>query len=109
VSVPTYDNLNHAVTLETYSDSDNNGVLTASELRAKLEAKFDERGQVFQTIGHNVANNGAIGNHLTNNFWYNGRSMASTLSMNGSVLSKRRATARPSVRSGSPATRPSSG
>jgi RHS repeat-associated protein len=71
----TYDNLSEVITVETYSDQDLNFVIGSSELRGRSESKFDERGLVYLGIQHNVSNTGVIGNHLTSNFWYNGRRM----------------------------------
>jgi len=73
VRVPTYDNLDHPVIVDTYFDADNNGAVIATELRGRSEAKFDERGEAYQTIRHNVSSAGVVGNRLTTNFWYNGR------------------------------------
>jgi RHS repeat-associated protein len=72
----TYDNLDRTVATETYYDADLDFVIGASELRGKSETKFDDRGQVYQTIRHNVNVSGVIGNRLTSNSWYNARRMS---------------------------------
>jgi RHS repeat-associated protein len=68
----TYDNMNRVTMEETYASSD--FTYTAAELRGKREMKFDEKGQVYQTIVHNVdPSTGAIGNRLTSNQWSSAR------------------------------------
>jgi len=86
----TYDNLGAVVTTEIYSDGDQNFVIGASELRGKSESRFDERGQVYQTVRHNVFNTGVIGNHLTSNVWYNARRLPVKTATPNGLFQKRR-------------------
>ncbi len=75
-SKSTLDNLSHVVVSETYADADQDFVIDSGELRGKFENKFDEKGQVYQTITHHVdPSTGSIGNRLTNNSWFNARGM----------------------------------
>jgi RHS repeat-associated protein len=70
----TYDNLDQVTTSRTYADIDQNFVIGATELRDQRDFFFDERGQTYRTVIHNVDPvSGAIGNHLTTNNWYDGR------------------------------------
>jgi len=74
----TLDNLGRATTVETYADSDTDFVIDdvsgVTELRAKSEAKYDEKGQVWQTIVYNVdPSDGTVGHALTGNYWYDAR------------------------------------
>ncbi len=70
----TYDNLDRVTVEETYASAD--FTYTAAELRAKRETKFDEKGQVYQTVVHHVdPATGAIGNRLTTKYWSNARGL----------------------------------
>jgi RHS repeat-associated protein len=61
----TYDNLNRVVKTERY---DTTG---AGHLIARNETKFDDQGRVCQSISYAVdPTNGAVGNGLTDNSWY---------------------------------------
>jgi len=72
----TYDNLNHVTVLQTYADGDVNFVIGATELRAKSQSSFDEKGQLFQsTMFHVDPSTGALGNSLTQAFWTSARGL----------------------------------
>jgi RHS repeat-associated protein len=70
----TYDNLGQVTQLQTYADANANFIIESSELRGKLQTVFDEKGQVYQNVRHNVdPSTGAVGNSLTTNLWSNAR------------------------------------
>lgn len=77
----TLDNMGRTTIEETWFSPD--FTYTPSELRAKKEAKFDEKGQVYQKIVHSVVSEtdpasgaaGTILSHLTTNYWSNARGM----------------------------------
>jgi RHS repeat-associated protein len=70
----TLDNLGRATAVETYADSDSDFVIDSLELRGKDETFFDEKGQIYKTVHHEVSpSTGTIGDHLTTNFWFDGR------------------------------------
>ena len=60
-----FDNLNRKTKAERY-DTNSSG-----NLIARSEARFDNRGQVYQTIQYGVdPSTGTVGNSLTSNAWY---------------------------------------
>jgi RHS repeat-associated protein len=76
----TYDNLDRTLSEQTYADADSNFVIGATELRGKRETKYDEKGQIYQTVVHEVdcatgAAPGTIRDRLTTNFWSNARGL----------------------------------
>lgn len=72
----TIDNLDRQTVEEIYADANSDFSIGATELRKKAESRFDEKGQVYQSVTHFVdPATGTIGNRLTTNNWFNGRGM----------------------------------
>ncbi|QDU05521.1 hypothetical protein V6x_52590 [Gimesia chilikensis] len=60
-----YDNLGRVTKSERYDTT------SVGDLIARSETKYDDLGRVYQTIGYGVdPSTGSVGNHLTNNIWY---------------------------------------
>jgi RHS repeat-associated protein len=69
----TLDNLGHVTQKQTYG-----GSVTAANLRAQLQAAFDEKGQLYQRIAFQVdcetdSSPGTVRDGRTTNFWSNAR------------------------------------
>ncbi len=61
----TYNNLNQLIKTERF------GTNSLGNLIGQSEAKYDDRGRVYQSIQYGVdPSTGTIGNSLTNNTWY---------------------------------------
>jgi hypothetical protein len=61
----TYDNLNRV------TRTDRRNTTAGGNLIARSETKFDNRGQVYQTLRYEVdPSTGTVGNSLTDNYWY---------------------------------------
>jgi hypothetical protein len=61
----TYDNLDRVTKNERFDTT------STGNLIAKSETKFNDRGQVYQTIRYAVdPSTGTVGNSLTDNTWY---------------------------------------
>jgi RHS repeat-associated protein len=74
--VLTLDNLGQQTMSQTYA----NGLVNPANLRGQVQNSFDEKGQLYQTIVHNVSpetdpSPGQVNNHLTTNVWSNARGM----------------------------------
>ena len=71
-----YDNLGRAIISQTFADANENFVVESTELRSKSESFYDERGQMWKSVIHEVSpTNGAIGDRLETTYWYNARGM----------------------------------
>jgi YD repeat-containing protein len=63
--------MGRAVVTETHEDSDKDFIIDSGKLRGKVEVFFDQKGQVWKSVRHNVnPSNGALGNRLTTRAWY---------------------------------------
>jgi RHS repeat-associated protein len=73
-TVRTLDNFGRDKETKTYANATlSSGVITVTNanLRAKSETAFDQKGQVYQTIVHEVdADDGDVHDALTTNYWY---------------------------------------
>ena len=93
-----YDNLNHVTTTRHYdgdgvSITSTNGVPNApssSLLRAKSENRFDERGQVYQSLTYSVdPSSGSVSSSaLVTQFWFDPRGLVIKQSSPGGLVTK---------------------